>query len=132
MLDPLLFTSVSIPTSEEKEQALALDVTFNGTQFRYRDFRYDKLADAVAFARLDGLRDGYRSAFRVGPEWLPRPAPSHSEIALMGRHAISFDGRHYRYMNHRYDRLADALSYAQCKEEPACIETPAGKPAAVA
>lgn len=132
MLDTVLVTPVSIPTSDEKEQALALDVTYNGTQFRYRDFRYDKLADAVAYARRDGLRAGYRSAFRVAPVWLPRPAPSHSEISLMDRHAISFDGRHYRYMNHRYDRLADALSYAQCKEEPACIETPTGKPAAVA
>jgi hypothetical protein len=115
MLSPLLVTTVSISTLDEKAQALALDVTFNGTQFCYRNFRYDKLSDAMAYARLDALRDNYKSAFRVDPEWLPRPAPSHTEIGLMGRYAISFDGRHYRFAEHRYDRLADALAYAELK-----------------
>lgn len=99
--------------SREREEALALGVGFNGRQFRYREFKYDKLADAMAYARLDRARDGTVPVSPVEPEWLPRPVPSDADQMLIERFAITADGNAFRYRTHRYDFLADALTYAQ-------------------
>jgi hypothetical protein len=43
----------------------------------------------------------------------PCPAPTEAERALMAPLGIQFDGRAFRFAGYRYDRLADAVSYAR-------------------
>ena len=106
-------TRLTDQADEDRAQALALNVTFNGRHFRYRQFKYDKLADAMAYARLDGSRDGNQAMSTVDQEWLPRPVASDADKVLMERFAISVEGNAFRYQGYRYDLLADALKCAQ-------------------
>lgn len=43
-------------TGWDADAALRLGVTFDGKAFRYLEFRYDRFADACAYARLDRQR----------------------------------------------------------------------------
>ena len=39
--------------------------------------------------------------------------PLESESDLVSRHGITFDGEQYHYQQYRYDRLSDAINYAE-------------------
>jgi hypothetical protein len=47
-----------------------LGISFDGSKYCYRRYRYDVLADAVNYARLERTRENRRSSARRGP---PRP-----------------------------------------------------------
>ena len=53
---------------------------------------------------------------------VPAAAPENvgqdsDDARLMSEWAVRFNGRHYAYGNHRYDRLSDAVAYAQLVRE---------------
>jgi len=97
---------------------MQLGISFNGTQFVYRDFKYDKLTDAVAYAELDRSRTGAHLTASPPEAWLERPVPSASDDQLMKQYGISLDGGRYRYRDYRYDRLGDAMNYARSQTRP--------------
>lgn len=101
----------AIPDSE-KQHAKDLGISFNGTQFAYREFKYDKLPDAITYAELDALRKGQQKGVSYAPEWLDQTAPCASDRELMRQYGITSEGWRYRYREFRYDRLADAINYA--------------------
>ena len=101
----------AIPDSE-KQHAQDLGISFNGTQFAYREFKYDKLPDAITYAELDAHRQGQQKDVSPTPEWLDQTAPSASDQELMRQYGITSEGWRYRYREYRYDRLADAINYA--------------------
>lgn len=41
---------------DDKEQMRELQISFDGDKYRYQDYRYDKLSDAVSYALLDKKR----------------------------------------------------------------------------
>ena len=94
---------------------MQLGIAFNGVQFTYRDFKYDRLRDALAYAELDSLRPGHHPAASRQEDWIERPIASIEDQALMEQHGISLEGCRYRYQGYLYDRLADALSFA-CRQ----------------
>lgn len=49
--DSAQLDSLLIPTGAEREVMRALDITFVDGVFHWREYRYDRLADAVAYAR---------------------------------------------------------------------------------
>lgn len=98
-----------------RDRAMQLGVSFNGAQFTFRDFKYDRLRDAVAYAELDRQRGEHFPAASAPETWLERPLPGVEDLALMQQHRISLEGSRYRYRGYLYDRLADALSYA-CRQ----------------
>jgi len=100
------------PLSEAADHAMHLGISFNGTQFIYRDFKYDRLADAIGYAELDVSREGGRLAPSTPAMWLDRLVPDADDLEMMKTHGITFEGRQYRYKDFRYDRLADALGFA--------------------
>lgn len=100
------------PLEAERDRAMKLGIAFNGTQFTYRDFKYDRLRDAMAYADLDSQRAGHLPDPSLPEEWLEQPLPGVEDMALMQQHGISLERFRYRYRGYLYDRLADALSYA--------------------
>ena len=41
---------ISEISADEKTHAMRLGIAFNGTQFIYLDFKYDRLTDAISYA----------------------------------------------------------------------------------
>lgn len=89
-------------------------VAFDGRSYWYRQYRYDKLADALAYARLDGARPAAMQA-EAGDQhpWQEAEVPTTATQRLMVELEITFDGRYYRYDEYHYDRFADAIDYAK-------------------
>lgn len=109
--------AVTFPVSGESEpdraHAMTLGISFDGTQYRYREFKYDRLRDALAYAALDAARGGAHPSMSDPAEWLDRRVPAASDEESMRQARITFEGGRYRYQDFRYDRLADAIQYAR-------------------
>ena len=105
------------PGADEKRQAAELGVGFDGRYYRYRDYRYDHLADALNYARLERAKLGKVPAGGQ-PQWLEPVQPTDEERKLMAQYAITFDGRFFVYDGYRYDRCIDAANYAKLKKSP--------------
>lgn len=100
-----------IPT-DERTHAMRLGIAFNGTQFIYLDFKYDRLTDAISYAEQENARTLNPPVASTPKDWLERPVPSVADLVLMNENGIVFDGWRYRFREYRYDRLADALNYS--------------------
>lgn len=89
-----------------------LGIEVDGPDYCYKGYRYERLADALAYARL---RRRTPEREDVSPARRPRPltALSEDDRALMASLGIEFDGRAFRLGEYRYDRLADAVSSAR-------------------
>lgn len=120
MTDTPLMNACELPVSvsPEAQQAHAMDlgISFDGARFVYREFRYDRLPDAIAYAEQDILLGGRQPATDLA-RWLPRAVPDAAEQELMRRYGIVFEEWRYKYLDYRYDRLADAVNYASNKGE---------------
>jgi len=114
--------SVTTYATDESARADAADrarlmahyfISFNGRHYQFSRFRYDRLADAVNYARLQRAR----SAGWDAPGPMPAPeqveAPDAAQRALMAASAITYEQGVYHLGAYRYDRLADALAYAK-------------------
>lgn len=100
-------------SEEERHRLGAAGVGFDGRKYRYKSFSYDKSTDALNYSHLDRVRHGSESESKDLPEWLDAIVPTDAERLQMKRLGITFDGKHYRYQEYSYDRVADALNYAQ-------------------
>jgi hypothetical protein len=101
------------PLSGEAEREMQeLGVEVDGPDYCYKGYRYERLTDALAYARLRRLMPGREDD---SPARRPRPltAPSEDDRALMASLGIEFDGRAFRFADYRYDRLEDAVSSAR-------------------
>lgn len=99
----------------EKLPALELGIGFDGRYYRYRDYRYDHLSDAINHAKLERSRSGGHLPEVLHP-WLEPLEPTEGEWQLMGQFRITFDGRCYIYDGYRYDHCIDAVNYARLKD----------------
>lgn len=111
----------------------------DGARIRYREFFYDRIADAIAYADLDSGR-GSKPLWAAKPQrqadrqHVEEKAPaqgnrftladvaekariegvSTEDAESMLRFNIKKEGGRYVYQTYRYDKLADAISYAKC------------------
>jgi hypothetical protein len=99
---------------DERERLMAeFAITYNGRQYQYDRYRYDRLDDAVNYARLRGATPSTQD------EGVPMPAvqrvlaPDGAQRQLMKTLSITFQDGVYRLGAYRYDRLADAINYAR-------------------
>jgi hypothetical protein len=104
---------------EEQARLMAtLGIHHEGRYYHFRSYRYTRLEDAVAYARLVATR-----AARMLPEDnLPSrsfdddvTSPTGTDTALMQSLGVSFEGGRYVYEGFHYDRLADAVAYASLR-----------------
>jgi len=92
--------------------AAALEVTFDGRHYRFRQFRYDAAADALCYARLQHDRPGFRPDPAFCPQWLPPWQPDMEQLTQMRVLGISMQGGRFGFGPYRYDRLEDAVAFA--------------------
>lgn len=90
-----------------------LFIAYDGRQYQYGSYRYDRLEDAVNYARLQGSELPASAGPAPMPPAQPVEAPNESERRLMAALAITFQDGVYHLGAYRYDRLADAVSYAR-------------------
>jgi hypothetical protein len=101
------------PAPLDPEHPLAkLGIRHDGLRYVYNGYRYDQLADAVAYATLVRARaqPDPGGPFAQQGSFV---APTDAQRALMASLAIEFDGRAYRFQGYRYDALSDAVDYAK-------------------
>jgi hypothetical protein len=98
----------------ERERLMAeFLIAFNGRYYFYGPYRYDHLADAVNYARLQRANVGTGEQISAMPAPEQVEAPSESQRQLMNKLDITFLHGVYRLGAYRYDRLADAVAYAR-------------------
>ena len=97
----------------DQDRGMRLGISFDGKQFVYRDFQYERLADAISYAELDIQREGKQAVAATAADWLLRPVPNSADQALMQQLGVTFNDWCYKFGDYRYDRLADALNYAR-------------------
>jgi hypothetical protein len=98
---------------DEQRQMAEFGVAFDGRNYRYKEYRYDLLSDALKYAQLDRSRPTYRAEVDIQAPPLKAEKPVEAELRLMDEFGITFDGKYYRYDEYRYDHFADAIKYAQ-------------------
>jgi len=100
-------TSPTLPAA-----ASSLGISFDGRAYHYESHTYDRLADALAYARLDRARPGLRE--ETAPHhWRQWPGPTPEEALRMAEHGIAYESGYYRYGPYRYEQLAAAIDYAR-------------------
>ena len=97
---------------EQEHSLLQLGIRRDGPRYVYNGYRYDRLADAVSYARLVRSRAQTDPAgpFTQDSSFAP---PTEAQRALMATHDIDFDGCAYRFNGFRYEVLSDAINYAK-------------------
>lgn len=88
-----------------------LDIWFDGRSYHYQEYRYDRLADAIAYAKADQRRPGYRPA-PLPQSWEQWTGPTSDEVEIMATLGIVYERGTYRYREFQYDFLEQALAYA--------------------
>ncbi|MDZ5456829.1 hypothetical protein [Azohydromonas lata] len=104
---------------EEQAHLMAmLGIHHEGRYYHFRSYRYTRLEDAVAYARLVGTR----VARMLAEDNLPSPSlleevnlPTGQEEVLMQSLGVCFEDGRYVYEGFHYDRLADAVAYARLR-----------------
>lgn len=96
----------------------SLGIWFDGRAYHYQQYRYDRIEDAIAYARLDRGRPGFHE------EPLPTrcetwQGPTGAERDRMRSFGIVYEHYAYRYGAFRYEALNDALDYASRTAGPA-------------
>jgi hypothetical protein len=99
----------------ERLQILEAGVTFDGRRYKYLEYQYDILSDALNYSLLDRAKSSHKMPIDVQMVWKEPHTPSMADKLDMDRLSITFDGRYYRFKDYRYDNLTDACSYAKLK-----------------
>jgi hypothetical protein len=103
----------------ERERLMAdWSIAYNGRHYEYDIYRYDHLAEAVNYARLQRSKPPRDDEVRSMPSREYVEDPDESQHALMATLAITFQDGIYRLGAFRYDRLADAVNYARLQLQP--------------
>lgn len=102
-----------LPAQPELERQMAeLRIGYDGLHYEYNGYRYDRLADAVAYATLMRSRPTQKDAGGPFTQRRARAVPTDADRTLMATLAIGFEDGAYRFEGFRYDALSDAVNYA--------------------
>ena len=93
--------------------AAALEVTFDGHYYHFRQYRYEQLSDALRYARMQHDKPGFQRDGAFVPRWLPAWQPDEGQLALMRELGIVFGQGRFAFGSYRYDRLDDAVAFAR-------------------
>lgn len=87
-------------------------IPFDGRAYHYRQYSYDRVEDALNYARLEFAKPGVHIEQAAPLRWRQFPVPTQQERGQMAEHGIVYDAGRFGYGPYRYDVLADALLYA--------------------
>lgn len=119
-------TDDSINEAAQNDKACAADsdrlmaefsIVQRGRYYWCEGYRYDYLADAVAYAQV--VRS--RRSLRANPSLPTRSdiveSPNESDRQLMMGLSIAFENGRFVFENHHYDHLIDAVNYARLRQD---------------
>lgn len=89
-----------------------LGIWFDGRSFHYQEYRYDRLEDAVAYAKIDQRHPDRRQVV-LPKTWEQWCGPTNGELDLMAAFGISYEQGSYHFREFRYDTLEQAVAYAR-------------------
>jgi hypothetical protein len=89
-----------------------LGIWFDGRAYHYHQYSYDRLDDAIAYARADRGSPGFHEV-PLPDHWEEWQGPTSAETAQMAAFGIVHENGFYRYGPFRYESLDDALNYAR-------------------
>jgi hypothetical protein len=106
-------------SSEDDSRRLMAEysISHDGRHYQFAEYRYERLADAVAYARLVGAP---RAAGSDSPSLMKVDAveaPSAADRQLMLELSISFEHGSFVFAGFHYDRLVDAANYARHRQQ---------------
>lgn len=87
-------------------------IGYDGLRYTYNGYRYDRLADAVAYSKLMRSRPSRPDPGGPFTQREKLDVPTDADRELMTSLAIRFEQGTYRFEGFRYGRLADAVNYA--------------------
>lgn len=105
--------SVEGLTDAERSEMKEHDIAFDGRHFYFSGYRYSKLGDALNYARLVRERPELPSRGHAVAADRTASAPSQAARERMDSLGIALVAGTYRLGEFRYDRLEDALAYAE-------------------
>lgn len=100
----------------ERESLMAeFSITFFAQQYRYAHYRYDTFEDALSYAKQQQFAPEDSDAADADASSPDRivEAPDELQRRRMNRLGITYVKGVYLFGPYRYDRLADAMSYAR-------------------
>jgi hypothetical protein len=103
--------------STDAARAAALEVSFDGHHYHFRQYRYERLDDALRYAGQQRGMSGFIPDAAFEPRWLAPWQPSPAECAAMRQLGITLDGVRYAFGAYRYDRLEDAMAFARLQRK---------------
>jgi hypothetical protein len=92
--------------------AAAFGISFDGRAYHYQEYSYERIEDALDYARLDRARPGFHED-ATPRGWRQWTGPTLEERLQMAAHGIVYERGHYCYGPYRYDLLSAALDYAR-------------------
>lgn len=109
------------PADAAAQQRLMAEfgIVYTGRHYEYEVYRYDRLADAVAYATLQRARGRRADPAASMPTRRFVPDPDATQRAVMAALAITYCDGTYRLGEYRYDRLDDAVDYARLQGQRA-------------
>lgn len=90
-----------------------LSILHRGRYYYFDRYRYEQLADAVAYAQLMRTRQSQPVDTPSFARFDTVESPDASDRQLMAMLAISFENGVYVFDGFRYDHLIDAVNYAR-------------------
>lgn len=99
------------PSTAQPPAEAAFGISFDGRAYHYRQYSYERLEDALGYAKLDRARLGLRDD-PTPHHWKQWVGPTPEERLQMAAHGIVYERGHYCYGPYRYDLLSAALDYA--------------------
>jgi hypothetical protein len=105
------------PVGESSRLMTELSITHHGRYYHFDGYRYELLADAIAFAQLVRARPLYRTDPPEFVEFDAVELPSSADLQLMLELSISFEGGCFVFEGFHYDRLIDAANYARHRRQ---------------
>ena len=98
--------------NDERAMMAEYSIGHDGLRYAYNGYRYDRLADAVGYAKLMRSRPSMHDSGGPSTRREGIDVPTDADRELMTSLAIRFEAGAYRFEGFRYDRLADAVNYA--------------------
>jgi len=111
--DAAIPAAMEEPPADREGLMAEFAITFNGRQYQYDRYRYDRLNDAVEYAKLRRSAPSPHDGGMAMPAVQMVQSPDGAQRQLMRSLAITFDEGVYHLGAYRYDRLADAINYAR-------------------
>ena len=110
-------SAVAAAGSESSGLMAEFSIVHVGRYYHYGGYRYERLADAIAYAQLMRARQTERADSSAFEKIDTVESPSAADRQLMIELSICFENGSFVFEGYRYDHLIDAANYARHRQQ---------------